>query len=495
MKIISLHNLEDVANLLTNLTMITEVDVLSVPNLEKFKQYLNKYQFNASLVLEDFLKDTLNILLTNLKYPKAIAILIRDENNLSKYLKLGITEANIELIPFNPLTLFVKIRGLISSINQIKKMIEEGHIEFDFYRYGLFNVLNAFTATDKSLFLTVKDADEDKVLYSLRIRNGQVVSVSTDLEKIIEVNTDDSIPKLIAQEPITHEDAVIFNNTADFYNQLLKLSMEEKPSETVIVKSTVEPKKVTETKVNPIRERKVYSFPYKGYTLYTQPYEGVRELDNALFAVAQIDDQILSSLRLLKIKGGDFKLLTSPLIKSYLAFQGFKEEYFLNLDGVKYFQTPYLGNRLESLIYLPEGILISGNLFGSYTSRELEFFDRVLLSHLRIYHYANISSNERLKKGLEILEPFKDKIAYIFPNYGYPIESSFIPTVWEVLNNLTIPEDFQTLYEGWKNLIHILPKEPKSFGEFVALLNKQNSVVLFNLVDEMEVLGVIPYEL
>jgi hypothetical protein len=52
-------------------------------------------------------------------------------------------------------------------------------------------------------------------------------------------------------------------------------------------------------------------------------------------AVAQIDDQILSSLRLLKIKGGDFKLLTSPLIKSYLEFQGFKEEYFLNLDGVK----------------------------------------------------------------------------------------------------------------------------------------------------------------
>ncbi len=495
MKIISLHNLEDVATLLTNLTMITEVDVLSVPNLEKFRQYLSKYQFNAALILEDFLKDGLNILLTNLKYPKAITILIKDENNLGKYLKLGITEANIEPIPFNPLTLFVEIRGLIATINQIKKMIEEGHIEFDFYRYGLFNVLNAFTATDKDLFLTVKDMDEDKVLYSLRIRNGQVVSVSTDLERIVEINTDDSIPKIIVEEPITHEDAVVFNNTADFYNQLMELSMEEKPVETVIVKASVEPKKVADVKVNPVRERKIYSFPYRGYTLYTQPYEGVKELDKALFAVSQIDDQILSSLRLLKIKGGDYKILTSPLIKSYLEFQGFKEEQFLDLDGVQFFQIPYLGSRLETLIYLPEGVLITGNLFGSYVSRELEFFDRVLSNHLRIYHYANISSNERLKKALEVVDPIRDKIAYIFPNYGYPIESAFVPTVVEILNNLTLPEEFQTLYEGWKNLVHILPREPKSFSEFITLLGKQKPPVLFNIVDEMEVLGIIPYEL
>ena len=494
MKIIALHNLEDIATLLTDITLITEVEVSSVPNIEKFKKYLAKYQFNAVILLDKFFERGIEIVLTSRRAPKAVCVFLQNEEAINKFLRLGVTEANIELLPFNPLTLFVKLRGLVSNVNLIKKLLEEGHIDFDFYRFGLFNVLNVFADTDKSLFLSIKDAEEDKVLYSLRIRNGQVVSASVEPERIIEVNLDDSVPKKIVEEPVAHTDVALFKNTAEFYKSLLEVEMTEATAPVVVKKPELTPKKVDYVKVNPLRERRVYSFPYAGMELYSQPYENLRKPENILFAVTQIDDHILSALRVLKIKGGNFKILTCPLIKSYLKLQGFKENQFFTPEGVKMFEFPNLGSRLECAIYLPDGILITGNLFGSYVSKDTPFFDRVFLSHLRVYHQANITCKGKLEKAIQRLEPLKNSTFYVLPNYGYPIDMTAFDTVLETLSDFQPVEEYVTLEQAWEDLKKILPVKVNSFEEFVLALKKQQPHVIFNLIDEMEVLNIVPYE-
>ena len=502
MRILAYHNLEEVAKLLTDLTFITEVEVSSVPIFEKFKEYLSKYKFNAVILLDKFFLEGIEYILSNQDAPKSVAIFLQNENDMAKYLRLGVADFNLENIPFNPLTFFVKLRNLINATNQIKKLLEEGQTQLDFYRYGLFNVLNVFTSTDKNVFLSVKNAEEDEVLYSIRIRNGQVVSTSVELEKIIEINLDDSLPKLIAIEPVTHSDLVVFKNTAEFYKALLEAKIEES-STTAGEISTVSPKaekpdfvpqKVEFLRVNPLRERRVYSFPYKGYTFYTQPYENLRNLEKTIFAVTQIDDYILSSLRVLKIKGGDFKILTSPLIKSYLKLQGFKEKQFITLEGVKIFEFPNLGSRLECLIYLPEGVLISGNLFGSYVSRDITFFDRVFSSHLRLYHLANITCKHHLEKSLEKVEHLLGDIYYIIPNYGYAIDVKQTTHVFNVLKDLDFLEEFNTLQEAWSSLQHIFPENVESYDGLLNILKRKDPALLYTFIDEMEALSIIPYE-
>jgi hypothetical protein len=139
--------------------------------------------------------------------------------------------------------------------------------------------------------------------------------------------------------------------------------------------------------------------------------------------------------------------------------------------------------------------LVSGNLFGSYVSRDIEFFDRVFGGHLRVFHHANISSEEKLTKAMETLSPVLDKAFYIFPNYGYAIDRSSVGFVKEVLSNLSFPEGNNSLSQNWKNLVHILPRPVENFDEFINLLRVGDTAVLFNLVDEMETLGITPYEL
>jgi len=493
MKIIALHNLEDVASLLTDVTLITEMEVSSVPNLEKFKQYLKKYKFNATIVLGDLFIKASEEILTNPNSPKAVILLVKDENEINKYLSLGITELNIESIPFNPLTLFVKIKGLLSNIAYIRRVIEEGEIKIDFYRYGLFNLLNLLTQTDKTTFLAVKDLEEDKILYSLRIRNGQVVSASVEIEKIAEINLDDSIPKVIIEEPVTHEDRVLFKNTSEFYKALLEVEKVLPTEVSVAVKPKFEPQKVSFIKVNPLRERRIYTFPYEGFRFYTQPFEGINKSDKSLIAVTQIDDYTLSALRVLKIKGGNFKILTSPSIEGFLKLQGFENSRFFRTEKVEVYEFPFLGSKLECVLFL-EGILISGNLFGSYVSKDSEFFDRIFGGHLRVFHYANISSGEKLSKAMEVLSPILDKAFYIFPNYGYAIDKTGIPFVREVLENLSFPEGGNTLSQNWKNLTQVLPRKVENFDEFISILRRVDSAILFNLIDEMETLGITPYE-
>jgi len=493
MKIIALHNLEDVASLLTDVTLITEIEVSSVPNFEKFKKYIKKYSFSAVIVLEDLFTKAVEEILTNPKSPKAVMLLIKNEDEVNRYLRLGITELNIESIPFNPLTLFVKIKGLLSNMAYIRRSIEEGEIEIDFYRYGLFNLLNLLTQTDKTTFLAVKDLDEDKILYSLRVRNGQVVSASVEIEKIAEIHLDDSIPKLVVEEPVTHEDRVLFKNTAEFYKALLEVEEVSQMETPVMIKPKVEPQKVSFIKVNPLRERRIYAFPYKGFKLYTQPFEGIDRNEKALIAVTQIDDYTLSALRVLKIKGGNFKILTSPSIEGFLKLQGFENSRFFRTEKVEIYEFPFLGSKLECVLFL-EGILISGNLFGSYVSKDSEFFDRIFGGHLRVFHYANISSGEKLSKAMEVLSPILDKAFYIFPNYGYAIDKTAISFVREVLENLSFPEGGNPLSQNWKNLVHILPREVENFDEFMHILRSGDSAILFNLIDEMETLGITPYE-
>jgi len=494
MKIIALHNLEEVASLLTDVTLITEMDVSSVPNLEKFKQYLKKYKFNATIVLGDLFNIAVEEILTNPKAPKAVVILVKEEKEINRFLRLGITELNVESIPFNPLTLFVKIKGLLSNIGFIRRAIEEGEIKIDFYRYGLFNLLNLLTQTDKSGFLAVKDMEEDKILYSLRIRNGQVVSASVEVEKIAEIHLDDSIPKIVVEEPVTHEDRVLFKNTAEFYKSLLEMEETPQMETPVAVKPKIEPQKASFVKVNPLRERRIYTFPYRGYKFYTQPFEGIERNERALVAVTQIDDHTLSALRVLKIKGGNFKILTSPSITGFLKLQGFENARFLRAEDVEVYEFPFLGSKLECVLFL-DGILVSGNLFGSYVSREIEYFDRVFGGHLRVFHHANIASEEKLSKAMETLAPVLDKTFYIFPNYGYAIDRTSVGFVKEVLSNLSFPEGNNSLSQNWKNLVHILPRPVENFDEFINLLRAGDTAVLFNLVDEMETLGITPYEL
>jgi hypothetical protein len=88
-----------------------------------------------------------------------------------------------------------------------------------------------------------------------------------------------------------------------------------------------------------------------------------------------------------------------------------------------------------------------------------------------------------------------DKTFYIFPNYGYAIDRTSVGFVKEVLSNLSFPEGNNSLSQNWKNLVHILPRPVENFDEFINLLRAGDTAVLFNLVDEMETLGITPYEL
>ena len=497
MKILALHDSEEIASLLMDITLVTEVDVFSVPTLKKFEEYLSKYPINVVILLDKFFTEGIEVVLRNKKAPKAVSILTTEEENIAKFLRLGITDANIETIPFNPLTYFVKIRGLINNLNLIKQAIENGKIDFDFYRFGLFNILNIFAATDENLFLAIKDAEEDETLYSLRIRNGQVVSASIELPKIVEINLDDSVPKRVVAEPVVHNDAEIFRDTAEFYKALLEVEPESAAAETPpqVERVEISLKRKDLIRVNPLRGRNIYTFPFGGMQLYSQPDEQLRKVENALFAVALIDDYILSALKVLKLKGGAFKILTCPMIRTFLKLQGFEDKLFIEPKGVEIFEFPNLGNRLECAFYLPrEGVLLSGNLFGSYVSKNIPFFDRIFLSHLRVYHRANICCGEKLQRALEALEPLKGKLSYAVPTYGYAIDKTQIGKVFDVLSQLDIPQEPITIEREWENLKRILPLEVKNLDEFIESLRKQDEAVLYNLIDEMDVLSVVPYE-
>ena len=497
MKILALHDSEEIASLLMDITLVTEVDVFSVPNLKKFEEYLSKYPINVVILLDKFFTQGIEVVLRNKKAPKAVSILTPEEENIAKFLRLGITDANIETIPFNPLTYFVKIRGLINNLNLIRQAINGGKIDFDFYRFGLFNILNVFAETDQSLFLAIKDVEEDETLYSLRIRDGQVVSASVELPKIVEINLDDSVPKRVVAEPVVHNDAEIFRDTAEFYKALLEVEPESAAVETQqeVQRIEITLKRKDLIRVNPLRGRNIYTLPFGGMQLFSQPDEQLRKVENAIFAVPLVDDYILSALRVSKLKGGSFKILTCPMIRTFLRLQGFEDRLFLDTKGVEIFELPNLGTRLECALYLPrEGVLFTGHLFGSYVSKNIPFFDRIFLSHLRVYHRANISCGEKLQRALDALEPLKGKLSYIVPTYGYAIDGTQVGKVFEVLSQIDVPQEPITIEREWENLKRILPLEVKDLDEFIDSLRKQDEAVIYNLIDEMDVLNVVPYE-
>ncbi len=480
---------------MTDITMITEVEVTSVPNIEKFKQYLNRYDFNAAYILDKFFKEAIEILLSSDRYPKAIAIFASEEDGSSKFLRLGITETNLETIPFNPLTLFVRTKTLVKTVQNIELGLKQGVESFDFYRYGLFNVLNTLTKAKSNIFLSVKDLEEEKVLYSLRVRNGQVVSASTETERIAQINTDDSIPKTVAIGPVPHEDKVIFKNTAEFYSALLEVEEKAETTAVIVPKELPKPELVTKFKENLLRERRVYSLPYREHILYTQIPEGGNLEKKALVAVAELSSETLMRLRTHLMKNPDLKLVAPPVVKAKLKSLGFSEKNFLLPEGVKTEDTPFLGSKFEGYILLPEGILITGNLFGSFVSRDVPFLDRIFFSHVRVFHLANVSSSERLRVALEKLEPLKGSLSYIFPSYGYAVDMTLSEAVFEVVSNVDLPLEYRTLSMEWKHLAEAYGIEAGSYEEFLKLLSKKDGALLFNLLDDMEVLGIVPLEL
>ncbi|HIP86289.1 MAG TPA: hypothetical protein EYH18_01455 [Aquifex sp.] len=64
-----------------------------------------------------------------------------------------------------------------------------------------------------------------------------------------------------------------------------------------------------------------------------------------------------------------------------------------------------------------------------------------------------------------------------------------------MLENLNFPEEDTSLSRNWSNLVYILPRKVKNFDEFIHFLRSGDSAILFNLIDEMETLGIVPYEL
>ena len=493
MQVLALHNLEDVASLLTDITLITEVDVSSVPNIEKFRQYLNRYKFDAVYILDDFFKDAVEVLLTIPKFPKAILIFLQKEEDISKFLRLGLAETNIETIPFNPLGLFVKTKALLMAMKNIEIALKEGVKEFNYYRIGLFNLLNHLTGTDKNLFVSVRDVEENKTLYSLRIRGGQVVSCSEELEKVVEINLDDSLPKVISLEPVAHEDRYIFRNTAEFYKGLLEIK-EETPE--VVVKEELPPiKEVIFEKENLLRERRIYKFPYKGYTVYTQPPSQINQLEpNALIVCSELTESRTFVLRTLLKRFPNLKIVAPEVVRAKLKLYRFSEKNFETPEGVKTFDFPFLGSKFEGAVFFPNGILITGNLFGSFVSKNAPYLDRIFFSHFRIFHFANISSNERLKGALEKLERVIETTAFIFPAYGYAIDSTLVKGSWEVLNNLSIPNEYAPLSVEWKRIAEAYSINAESYEEFTKFLKEKDSGILFDILDDMEVLGIVPFE-
>jgi len=496
MQVIAFHNLEDVASLLTDITLITEVEVVAVQTLEKFRDYLNKYKFSAAYILDKFFEEAISLLLKEKNYPKAILVLLQNEQALEKFLRLGLSEQNVETIPFNPLALFVKTKALVNLMKNIEISLNQGVKTFDFYRIGLFNFLNYLTSTEKNLFVSVKDIEKDEVLYSLRIVNGQVTGCSLEVAKVASINVDDSIPKTISIEPVEHKDLEIFKDTAEFYSSLLQAeAKEEVPKVTVEEKVNVE--LVSTFRENPFRERRIYRFPYKGYEILTQPPEelkGATLNQNSVVVCSELTERVGLILRTFLRRNPNLKVLAPKLIKLKLKQLGFSENNFLNLEGVRTFDFPFLGSKFEGAVFFPNGILITGNLFGSFVSKDIPFFDRILSNHLKLFHYANISSNERLSSTLNTLEREINGAQYIFPNYGYAIDVTGIETAWGLVKQISIPESYTSLADGWQTLAQAYNIEAASYEEFIKKLEKLDGSIVFALLDDMEVLGILPFE-
>lgn len=501
MRILALHDIDSVATLLTELTAITEVEASSVPNIEKFKEYLDRYQFDAVFILDKFFPSALEILFNHKNQPLAVGIFYTDEESLTPFLNLGLNETNIETIPFNPLGYFVKVKTLVNTTREIKEALKGGVDTFDFYKHGLFNLLNVLTKTGKDLFVSVKDLEEEQILYSLRIRNGQVIACNQTIEKVREVNTDDSTPKSIVIGPVTFEDKEVFKGTAHFYRALLGVENQPQPQQqeekapSAVVSDIQKPQKVAYLRETLLRERRIYKVPFKGFEIYSQPYEEIRQFTGKeVFAVPLLDERVISNLQLLRVKNRYLKLLASPLVKAKLKLLGFKEENFINFEGSTAVDLPFLGNKFESFIFLPNGVGFSGNLLGSFVSKDVDFMERVFFGHLRVYHYCNITSNERLKSAIEKIEPFKESLHYLIPAYGYAFDKKSLEPAYQIVQNLLIPQEYKPLSEGWSDLAAAYGLNVSTYEEFLKALQTKDSSLLFNLIDDMEVLGLVPFE-
>jgi len=498
MKILALHDNEEVSILLADLAMITEVDVVSAPTLNRFKNFLEKTKFNAVFVLDKFFIPAMEVLLSKKEYPRAVVILIENEDELPKFLRLGVTEVNVETIPFNPLTLLVKTRNLVEVVKKVEFALKTEAPRFDFYRHGLFNVLNVAQRLETTAFLSVKNAEEDELLYSLRLANGEVVSSSAPLSKIVEVNTDDTVPKQIFFGPVQHEDREIFKGTFDFYAKLLLAQPEgeTKPLAETAPPPAEKPRRVLTVRENPFREKRVYAFPWKGRIVYSQPAEGLKPKANSLVAVPSVGSNTLKEIKRLLLETPSVKFLTSPTIKGRLLAAGvplhaLEEE----TEGVETFDLPFLGNKFEAAYYLEGGYLITGNLFGSFVSKEAEFFEKIFAGHLKTYHLANVSSNEKLKTALDLIKPVLKKVSFVLPSYGYAIRAGNLPAALEQLKLVEIPSVYTPLTKEWKTLADAYGIKASGFIDFLSKLSRLDSSILFNIMDDIEVLGIVPLEL
>ena len=496
MKVIAIHNLENVANLLAEIALITEVEIFSVPNIEKFKEYIDNYKFEAVYILDSFFQGVIDILLGKESYPKAILILFQEDKDIDNFLRLGITDQNLEIIPFNPLALFVKTKGLISTIKSLEKSLKEGATNFDFYRLGLFNLLNYLASTSKNWTVAVKNMENGQVLYSLKLVNGQVKSSSLEVSKIAAINLDDAIPKTISLEEISHKEVESFEGTADFYKKLLDTALAEQQNEGGEIKQTLSVNFVVSIKENLFRERRIYSFHYEGFEVFTQPAMeiGNRIPKNAVFVCTELTDKKVLNLRTFLMKFPSIKLFVPPIVKTRLKAYGFKEEIFTDLPGVETFDFPFLGSKFEGALYFPNGVLITGNLFGSFISKDIPFLERLFLSHFKVFHYSNISSNERFRTALQQLERVINRTKYIFPAYGYAISSDFVKECWGILNHLEIPTNYSPLSLEWKRLATAYGIDAKNYNQFLEVLKEKGEAFIFNLLDDMEILEIVPFE-
>jgi len=498
MRVLAFHRNEEIASLLTTMAMITEVDVISVPTFEKFREYLMKYDFNCYFLATEFFIKGLGQILYNDKTFPAVLIFLDKEEDLPKFLRLGVTEGNIERIPFNPLQLFVKTKGLIEVIKQIENKVSHHKTEFNFYKEGLFNVLNVLFKLKFDGFLTVKDPEEDKKLYSLRLRHGKVVSASVDPEDIVKINLDDAIPKVISTEPTTHEDYSVYQDTLEFYSKLIEIEVEEQEVvKPVSIKGEAsKPKFINALKENPVRERRVYSFPMGNYTIYTQPLDTLKNLPpNSVVVISLINEMSFVDLRSFLMKNPSVKFFTSELLKHKLLSLGFKEYQFIELKEVYVKDLPFLGNKYESVFLFPNGVLVSGNLFGSYVSKEMDFLDRITFSHLRLFHLGNISSKEKLNWALDEIKEFLKVAQYIIPTYGYPIDPSLVDAVVKQLRGLDYPSKYTFLHNQWQTFASNLQIQANNYEEFLKKLYTVDKSKLFAFIGDMEALGITPLEL
>jgi len=525
MKILAFHNREDIAALLADVEQITQVKIETAHNIKEFEKKAKGGDFDVAVVWDDFFIPAMGALLSDKKAPKTVCVLLEDENGLNRFLRLGITEANVETIPFNPLTFLVKLRGLQTTLFRINEALKKGHVNFDYYRFGLFNVLNALAENEKDLFLSVRNAEDDQILYTLKIEKGKVKGASAAVERIVEINTDDTIPKRIVKEAVEEEEVVKFEDTVDFYASLLEgkrvsptaeVEKGEKETEKVVLENTppkvevseeipeelieeeelqgLEPVRIESIRRNPFRERRIYSFPYKNSLVFTQPYEGLGGGRNAICLVPQVDEYTLSTLKILRVKNRRVKFLTCPLIKNLLKVHGFKEEDFIPPGDVAIYQFPFLASKLECAFYFTNGMLVTGTLFGSYVTRNVPYLKEVFLSHLKVFHRANITCREKLDEALRSLFYVRENAQYIIPAFGYPIAKKEINLAWGTLEQLPFTNDFFTIENSLKELNQILPKPVNSYEEFLQALKKLDPSTLFNLMDEFDALNIVPFE-